>query len=180
MSKDLHNIQSNIVTKDNICIVLDLDQTLVCDSECDCNYNCNCNLDNDVVNINFEDSHGDYITLKMLKRPGFDIFIKFCFSIGKVGIWSMGQPNYVKEIVKLINCDLSFVYDWRSCDRQREKIYKNLDIIPHNGNIIMIDDSPKTIKYTKTLINFQKIKRWDGNNSDTELFKMIDIIKSLL
>lgn len=149
------------------CIVLDLDGTLVFSSKKRKNYIFDISkqyVENDellckkfqILDDNFEDintdqikSHsvkfnnvcGENIELWVYKRPGFDIFLKKCFELTNVGVWSMGQPEYVEAIVSLFPQRPSFVYNWCDCDRGNGKIFKKLDNIPFQGNIIMIDDN---------------------------------------
>ena len=141
----------------------------------------NCSLSSHYSNLSFKDLNGRSLKVKIAKRPHFDEFIDFCFNIGKVGVWSMGQPSYVKGVVKtFFNRTPHFVYDWSSCDRIRREAVKDLDKIEHSGKIIMIDDSPNVIRYTKENIHYLCIKRWNGkSNDDDKLLRIMDEIKKL-
>lgn len=119
------------------CITIDLDGTLV---HSDSKKRGQADL------IVFKDIHGDDESLWVHKRPGFDIFLKRCFEIGDVGVWSMGQPNYVEAIIKLFPQRPKFVYNFRDCDRESGKIIKCLDNIPHTGKIVMVDDQIGRLK----------------------------------
>lgn len=119
------------------CVTIDLDGTLV---HSDSKKRGRADL------IVFKNIHGDDESLWVHKRPGFDIFLKRCFEIGDVGVWSMGQPNYVDAIIKLFPQRPKFVYNFRDCDRESGKIIKCLDNIPHTGKIVMVDDQIGRLK----------------------------------
>lgn len=119
------------------CIVLDLDGSLICSSET--------NRGNG-HQISFINSYGEEDRIWVHKRPGFDIFLKTCFELSTVGVWSMGQPGYVEAVVSLFPQRPSFVYNWCNCDREPGRIFKKLDSIPHQGSIVMIDDKRDTLQ----------------------------------
>lgn len=149
------------------CIVLDLDGTLVYSSE---------EEDNKAINIIFKDRDGDMTELWVHKRPGFDEFLTKCFSCATVGIWSMGQPGYVKEIASLFPQQPAFIYNWCDCDRNKGKIFKRLDNIPHQGRIVMIDDR-RDILESCDRVNIIIVPEWNYiNNNDRTLYNISSLL----
>lgn len=146
-----HDVRINADT-----IVLDLDGTLVCS----CSKDKGDGKESETLHlgramhalgthVTFSDSHGDMDEVWVHKRPGFDKFLQTCFNIGKVGVWSMGQPGYVKSIVNLFPEKPEFVFDWCHCDRSSGRIFKRLSKIPimsTNGSAIMIDDKKEILE----------------------------------
>lgn len=90
--------------------------------------------------------HGDDTELWVHKRPGFDTFLQRCFREGDVGVWSRGQPGYVEAVVNLFPEKPKFVYNWCHCDREKGKIFKRLNSIPHDGRIIMVEDDISNVE----------------------------------
>lgn len=149
------------------CIVLDLDGTLVYSSK---------KSKGPSQKIKYRDVHGDIVKFWVHKRPGFDEFLQQCFEKSKVGVWSMGQPEYVKAIVSLFPQTPIFVYSWWECDRAGGKIFKRLNNIPHVGNIIMIDDKTDILE-TCNRINTHIVSEWNPHqNHDTELYDLLHIL----
>lgn len=153
-SEDSENSTNKIIKNKYNCIVFDLDGTLV--------YTDNKNRGNG-EKINFEDIHGDMTTLWVHKRPYFDELLKHCFEHLVVGVWSMGQPGYVQAVVNLFPQNPRFVYNWCDCDRSNTKIYKNLNNIPYDGNILMVDDNPRALEYSSRVDTYI-IKCYHPNN----------------
>jgi hypothetical protein len=153
------------------CIVLDLDGTLVYASD---------KKKGDAENITFNDMHGDPMNLWVHKRPGFDTFLRECFrSTSTVGVWSMGQPGYVNAVVSLFPQQPAFVYNWCDCDRDIRRsngiIFKKLDNIPHNGKVIMIDDS-KNVLETCDRINTFIVSEWHPRNTDDTVLSDLSVL----
>ena len=151
------------------CIVLDLDGSLVCSR--DKNYGTG-------EKITFTNVYGENETTWVHKRPGFDIFLKKCFELGNVGVWSMGQPGYVNAIVKLFPEQPIFVYNWRNCDREPGRIFKKLDAIPYNGSIVMIDDKTDTLEKSSR-VDVIIIPEWHPKQKkDKTLYQLIEVLQT--
>lgn len=149
------------------CIVLDLDGSLV--------YSCEKNHGSgqEVVFINV---YGKEEKIWVHKRPGFDKFLKKCFEVSTVGVWSMGQPGYVEAIVGLFPQRPSFVYNWCNCDREQGRIFKRLDSIPHEGSIMMVDDKRETLEETSR-VDTVIIPEWHPRRKkDRTLYHLITIL----
>ena len=146
------------------CVVLDLDGSLIC--SCGKNYGTG-------ERITFINSYGEEESMWIHKRPGFDMFLEKCFEHSVVGVWSMGQPGYVEEIVKLFPQKPKFVYNWCNCDREPGRIFKRLDNIPCDGSIVMIDDK-RDILQESDRVEIIIIPEWHPRNvTDNTLYSLI-------
>jgi hypothetical protein len=151
------------------CIVLDLDGTLICTSEQD---------EGMGYVLNFKDMHGDPTTCWVHLRPGFDNFIKKCFEVSTVGVWSMGQPGYVEAVVStFFPIKPAFVYNWCHCDRKHSHIFKRLNNIPHIGpQILMIDDDHKKLEYCDRVTTYNITEWTPERHNDEELHNLLNLI----
>lgn len=149
------------------CIVLDLDGSLV--------YSSGKNQGSG-EKITFVNSYGEEEIIWVHKRPGFEMFLKMCFDISTVGVWSMGQPGYVEAIVSLFPQRPKFVYNWCNCDREPGKIFKRLDSIPYEGKIIMIDDKRDILREAEG-VDIVIIPEWHPRQKkDRALHHLIPIL----
>ena len=140
------------------CIVLDLDDTLICTSS----------KEKGGQKISFNGMDGDPMEMWVHKRPGFDDFLRRCFQHCDVGVWSMGQPGYVNAVVNLFPHRPAFVYNWCNCDRANGKIFKRLNNIPRKGRVIMIDDRLDCIE-TCNRISTVIISKWDPHKTNDKV-----------
>lgn len=153
-------------------LILDLDGSLIYTSK---------NDKGSGVQIIYIDSHGDQSSSWVHKRPGFDLFLQLCFENCVVGVWSMGQPNYVDAVLKLFPQIPIFTYNWCHCDRKTGgRVYKSLDTVPFHkiteDPILMIDDNPSLIESTSN-IDIYKIPEWHpSNKSDNALFELSQLL----
>jgi TFIIF-interacting CTD phosphatase-like protein len=164
----LNQEDNNILLKSYDCIVLDLDGTLVYTSE---------DKEGDAIDISFNDYHGDTIKMWVHKRPGVDEFLRECFNHVKVGVWSMGQSGYVNAVVKELFPETPiFVYNWWDCDRKDGKIFKRLNNIPYNGNILMIDDKTDILEMCERINTFI-VPEWQADEyEDTVLYDLVYLL----
>lgn len=153
----------NIINYDMI--VLDLDGTLI--------YSSNKNKGQG-IQIKFKNVYKQEDILWVHLRPGFYDFLEFLYQHKcKIGIWSMGQPGYVEAITKLFPYPPHFIYNWCNCDRSNCKIFKDLNKIPHNGKILMIDDKQDILKISER-VNTYIIPEWKPKNiNDNYLYQII-------
>jgi len=154
------------------CIVLDLDGCLISSSK---------KNEGDGYLIRFNNIYGKKKGLWIYKRPGFDDFIKKCFELSNVGVWSLGQPNYVNAVVeKIFPIKPSFVYTWCDCDRTIGRIFKNLNKIPYNYPILMIDDNNDSTIELSPKVKFFLIDSWHHSNKKEEKNKSLLNYKDIL
>lgn len=156
-----------IPNKQYDCIVLDLDGTLVVSSHK--------NRGNGILTT-YTDCDGSIDTIWIHKRPGLDLFLEQCFKLYTVGVWSMGQPEYVNAVVSLFPQPPAFIYNWTHCDRDPHRVFKRLDQIPHSGTILMIDDKADILEISDrvdTLI----VPEWVPRCSDDNI--LLDLIDQL-
>lgn len=142
------------------CIVLDLDGTLIYSSE---------KKRRNSIKILYETSYKEQADIWVSKRPGFDKFLQQCFENYDVGVWSMGQPGYVNAIIELFPQEPKFVYNWCHCDRSNGHIFKDLDKIPYQGKIVMVDDSPEILEQCERVQSIIVPQWHPKNKSDNVL-----------
>lgn len=160
-------INTIIPEKKYDCIVLDLDGTLIASSH---------KNRGDGIFTTYLDYDGSVDTVWIHKRPGFDLFLETCFKLYTVGVWSMGQPDYVDAVVKLFPRSPAFIYNWTHCDRDSTRVFKRLEQIPCSGNILMVDDKLDILEISDridTLIVPEWIPQQHGDNI------LLDLINQL-
>lgn len=96
-------------------------------------------------------SFDDYenIVMYVYLRPGVQSLISSVTSHYGTGIWSVGQPNYVVEVCKLLDIGVdhpvnpvTFVYNWEQCIRRGAKITKPIAECPFKGTrTVIIEDT---------------------------------------
>ena len=155
-------------------IVIDIDETIVCQAPVGCSHRIKLSYKSDITN--------KQVKHFIKTRPHFDDFLKYCFEIADVGIWSMGQPSYVNSVAELFPMIPLFVNTWVNCDRQQSFVYKNLDTLNHQkyDKIIMIDDNFKVIRWTVDNIIPMEIDEWEGDSEDSKLIEIMNDLKLLL
>ena len=107
-------------------------------------------------------------TIYLVERPGLAEFLDFCFENFNVGVWSAGQPEYVKKVVKTIFPRTPFfVYDWTHCTRKGPCVYKRLCDCPFPYEKTFLLDDTETITEEKNrLIHVPKFR---GKRTDNVL-----------
>ena len=150
-------------------LVFDLDETLVAHVK----------RKRSDFTINFPawDSNDDKDVDKVMKhikiRPGTKELLAYCTEKYQIGIWSMGQPNYVNAIVEKLFPDIKplFVFNWTNCYRDSCHIYKRLEWCPTPlAETYIIDDNDDVVYETDHRI---PIKAFYGNKNDHQLFDLI-------
>lgn len=103
----------------------------------------------------------------VMRRPYLDKLLKFSFDNFRIGIWSIGQPGYVKAMVDLIFDGYSpeFVYDFTHCVREYNplRFYKPLSQSPaKEGHIV--EDSPEVVDKKDNYILIQRFDLYDPSD----------------
>jgi len=167
-------------------LIFDIDGTLL--YSCD-NNNKDITLTSDTINLHFLSfDNTDFINISVIKRPGLDELLDYVTRFFNVAIWSVGQPNYVNEVVKILfknKTPPKFVYNWTNCHRQflnnTVKITKPLSSTPApKDKTLIIDDSLEVID-DDDLDNVIIMKRYEyPNPKDKELRKLKNCLEKLL
>lgn len=95
----------------------------------------------------YSEIEDDYRTVWTSFRPGFiNLLQELQQHEHQIGIWSAGQPGYVKAITEAIiqkaQIEPIFVYDWTRCERDQYRIYKPLRSCPTDQQrTLLIDDT---------------------------------------
>jgi hypothetical protein len=91
------------------------------------------------------EKHPDTKSVWVMKRPYIDCLFNYVFKHYKVGVWSMGQPDYVNTMVKHLfgSYQPDFIYNFTNCTREYNpiRLYKPLSDSPASGGYI-VDDQP--------------------------------------
>ena len=180
---------SNINYTNYKAVVLDVDNTLVYSTDTttsDTKYNLS-TLDSYNISFRSYDNYED-TTMTVYLRPYVKQFISTLCMKYKVGIWSMGQPNYISEISKILDIGtdvinltskhkVSFIYDWTHCIREKQRIYKPLKECPFkNTSSFIIEDKVSSCDYNDPQFIIQPFY---GNPKDTSLFDFIQTISDI-
>jgi hypothetical protein len=161
-------------------IVFDLDSTLVCTERI--------KHSNDAIPITITNAHDEDIEFWVHVRPGAREIIEYCFEHAEVGVWSMGTPDYVKDIVKILfpsHLKPTFVYNRTHSTKIFGRSYKNLGALQKlfgtSGvlpKILMIDDNLDVL-ITGENIHVHNIKAWEAwMHDDEELHALRDYNES--
>jgi len=149
-------------------ILLDLDQTLIYS-----NSN-NKNKHDFIVKFDTEEYY-------VRKRPGLDIFLKYCFDNFKtVSVWSAGEDNYVKQIVSNIfgnrnphilwSRNTTETFNKHVCVKPLKKVFINYPEMNHT-NTLILDDNPTTAVFNK--LNWIRAECYSGEQDDIFLYNLI-------
>jgi TFIIF-interacting CTD phosphatase-like protein len=155
--------------KERLKVVLDIDLTIV-STKC---YEGECGT----FDLLYRVDGADYVTTK---RPGLDIFLKYCSRWFDVIIWTAGTRSYAEKLIPLLFADLkqpSFMSqdDCTRCMSPSGKIFyvKDLEKIPdyRSDRVMLIDDNPASSHFQP--LNGLVIPQFDGNPKDFFLFYML-------
>lgn len=110
-----------------------------------------------------------------IKRPFLDQFLRDISKKYDLAIWTSGEEEYARIIYNKIfhplKIKLKFI--WTKNELNKTGNYKDLNLIkdyyPEYSKIIAIDDQSSYYKNKNDLI---LVKRFTGNESDTELIKV--------
>lgn len=170
-------------------VILDLDETLIHST-----YDNEQKLDG-YTKIKDEDG----LSFQIRKRPGLDLFLKFCFEFYNVAIWTASGRTYAMPAIKFVFGDLvkqlKFIYTAKETVRKisdswlqttqinikpltkvwKRKKYRNLYT---KKNTIIVDDTP--ITFCRNYGNAIKIDPYSGESDDKELLRICHILKDCL
>lgn len=155
-------------------LILDLDETLVHASESP-----------------LEHPHdfevGPYV---VYRRPGLDAFIRAMHAHFDLAVWTSSTRLYAEGVVPMIfpaDIPLRFVWSRERCTRRFDsethdfEWAKNLDKVERRGfpleRVLIVDDTPK--KLERHYGNLVRVRAFEGDPSDTELFGLIDYLPTL-
>ena len=167
--------------KDRKLLVLDLDNTMIDAMERD-------KINESKVSQEMLRFPLDIYNYTVFIRPGLFSFLGQCFKLGyDIGIWSAGEPEYVKIVIKILfpGINIKFIYTGKHCLRLtiNKVVYatKPLDRIWEkyeeysSNNTVVIDDNPNAHIFNKmNLLNIKPFRYTDHN--DNELSKMLKIL----
>ncbi len=121
--------------------------------------------------IEYESLGKKQITVWVMIRPHLKVLLEFAFKNYQVGVWSIGQPNYVNSIVQHLFFDNGFkpefVYNFTHCYRDYEphlRFYKPLSKSPAKGGIL-IEDSPEVVDFQDEHIIIQRFDIFPPDNT---------------
>lgn len=136
-------------------------------------------------------SYDDYEDLNMhvVLRPGAKEILKTLSTRYRIGLWSVGKPQYLKEVVKVLGVSeeamssettydyipVSFIYNWSHCYRDNGRMYKPLIHCPFSTDAqsrqcCIIEDSPEACSEGDPSIIVSPFK---GDLGDNELFHLL-------
>lgn len=158
-------------------IVLDLDHTLVHVVEAPIiNKSTVCTP----IKVNFQSlSSNQDQEMYVYLRPGIEEFLQFVTEHYNVGIWSVGQPDYVATIAKLLKLGtqyrVNFIYNWTNCKRKNFKISKPIQDSPFKDEpSIIIEDTIDFCEPEDKYIIVPRFKATDIN--DKILYTLCDLL----
>ena len=179
-SKSVKNMNYKITTKNNKkTLILDLDETLVhslFQPE---------KADNNIIKPDIYLKiffNNKFQEIFVYKRPYLDIFLKEMRSIYNIYVFTASIEKYAKPLLdKLDKNNLILKKFYReSCLLSEGKFIKDLNSLNLNiklKDVIIIDNNPFSYKFNKN--NGIPIKSWHFDKSDTELIKIIPLLKYL-
>jgi RNA polymerase II subunit A small phosphatase-like protein len=125
------------------------------------------------------------------KRPGVEYFLEQCFEWFTVGFWTTATKEYATYIADNLISDitkLAFLWTRRNCERNINfdhmfayyikdisKLCKEKNYDP--SKVIVLDDLWKTAE--KNPENLVLIDRYEGNNDDEELYRVLPFLGML-
>lgn len=131
------------------------------------------------------------------KRPGLDLFLKFCKENYDLAVWSSGTKEYVEKILAVIgldvdslkyfftrnDCELRMIKSKSSDGEDRAIILKPLERIWRQGtyaasDVWILDDTPET--YQDNMQNAIPIYSYRGEDEDHGLYFATRILKRAL
>jgi len=135
----------------------------------------------------------EIMVFSVQKRPYLNEFLDFVFENFDVGVWSAGNEIYVNKNISFIFGDyapsLKFVHHLGFCDKELRRdrkglfhinvkpIFKLRSLGYSQNKIIHIDDNDDT--FHKNPYNALKVSMWDGDKTDNQLLRCIEILKIL-
>lgn len=130
---------------------------------------------------------GPYV---VYRRPGVDAFIRAMSAHFELAVWTSSTRLYAEPVVaELFPADIApgFVWSRERCTRRFDpdthdfEWAKNLDKVKRRGypleRVLIVDDTPK--KLDRHYGNLVRVKPFEGDPSDTELFGLIEYLPTL-
>jgi hypothetical protein len=180
---------------DKLCLVMDIDETMVHYTE------------NDVSNFTVTDIFNK--TASIIHRPGLKEFFDFVKSYSPdnvfksvsnksivLGIWTYGTKTYANEVAKVLNktydIDFKFIYSRETMQENPGIEEKELDFIleKHGSeldikkeNIYLVDNCPSNVYHHKNIKNSILVTSFVGlkiDEHDNMFFELIGLCKELL
>ena len=159
---------------DRSLLILDLDETLVHATESPLSH-----LHDFEV--------GPYV---VYRRPGVESFVRAMHRHFVLAVWTSSTRLYAEGVVPQIfpaEIPLRFVWSRERCTRRFDpethdfEWAKNLDKVKRLGfpleRVLIVDDTPK--KLERHYGNLVRVKAFEGDLSDTELFGLIEYLPTL-
>ena len=190
VSKSVKNMNYKISTKSNLnnntsnknnkkTLILDLDETLVHSLFQPEKANNNIIKPDIYLKIFFNNKFQEIF---VYKRPYLDIFLKEMRKIYNIYVFTASIEKYAKPLLDKLDKDNLIIKKFyrESCLLSEGKFIKDLNSLNLNINlkdIIIIDNNPFSYKFNKN--NGIPIKSWHFDKSDTELIKIIPLLKYL-
>ena len=177
-SRSIRNINNNIKNNKKT-LILDLDETLVHSLFQPEKANNNIIKPDIYLKIFFNNK---YQEIFVYKRPFLDIFLKEMNKVFNIYVFTASIEKYAKPLLdKLDKNNLIQKKFYReSCLLAEGKFIKDLNSLNLNlklKDVIIIDNNPFSYKFNKN--NGIPIKSWHYDKSDTELIKIIPLLKYL-
>ena len=177
-SRSLKSINYSIEKKqDKKTLILDLDETLVHSLFEQEKINNNIIKPDIYLKIFFNNK---YQEIFVYKRPFIDIFLKEMNNLFNIFIFTASIELYAKPLLKKIDKNnlIKKKFYRESCLLSKGKFIKNLNALNLKlKDVIIIDNNPVSYKYNKN--NGIPIKPWHCDKGDTELVKIIPLLKYL-
>lgn len=130
---------------------------------------------------------GPYV---VYRRPGAEAFIRAMSAHFELAVWTSSTRLYAEPVVAaLFPADIvpSFVWSRERCTRRFDpdahdfEWAKNLDKVKRLGyrleRVLMVDDTPK--KLERHYGNLVRVKAFEGDQADVELFGLVDYLPTL-
>ena len=175
-----NNLNNNINNKNNKkTLILDLDETLVHSLFEPEKTNNNIIKPDIYLKIFFNNKFQEIF---VYKRPYLDIFLKEMRKIYDIYVFTASIEKYAKPLLDKLDKDNLIIKKFyrESCLLSEGKFIKDLNSLNLNiklKDIIIIDNNPFSYKFNKN--NGIPIKSWHFDKADTELIKIIPLLKYL-
>ena len=167
---NLYNANSANMNKFKKTLILDLDETLVHSA-----FTPFSRKSDIILNINIE---GENKTLYVLKRPHVDKFLEELSSLYEIIIFTASISQYANPLLNQLDKKNYIKYRLfrEHCTFNNGIYIKDLKIFDRKiNNMIIIDNNP--LSYDNNIENGIPILSWYDNINDTELLKLLPLLK---